>query len=209
MLDKTSFVILGYSGHAFVVADIAMEAGIRIQYYADKQISQINPFELEYLGYESDPDFPGWSRGFQFVLGIGDNGLREKAAFRLFENQEILLNIIHPGSGISKKAELGSGIFVSRNVSVNSFAEIGNYCILNTGCIIEHECKIGSASHIAPGAVLAGNVIVGERSFIGVNSVVKQGVNIGKDAVIGAGSVIICDIPDGGVFAGNPAKSIK
>lgn len=209
MLDKNPIVLLGYSGHAFVVADIALEAGIRIKYYADKQITKLNPYELDYLGDESDPDFPGWNRGFQFVLGIGDNRIREKVALRLFEKHEILLNIIHPGSGISKKNKLGSGIFVSRTVSVNSLAVVGDFCILNTGCIIEHECTIGSAVHIAPGAVLAGNVTVGDRSFVGANSVVKQGVTIGKDVIIGAGSVVIYDIPDGGIFAGNPAKQIK
>ena len=209
MSDKNDIVLVGYSGHGLVVAEAAIEAKLRLVYYSDFKKSAFNPFELNYIGFDGDADFIGFNKGYQFILGIGDNKIRESIALKLLARGETVLNIFHPDSSLSKNILVGSGIFISRNVSVNSYATIGDYTILNTGAVIEHECKIGNAVHIAPGAILAGNVEVGDRSFIGANAVVKQGVKIGKDVIVGAGSVVIKDILDGKTLAGNPAKQIK
>ena len=48
-----------------------------------------------------------------------------------------------------------------------------------------------------------------EGAFIGACSIILKGVTIGKRSVIGAGSVVTKDIPDGEVWAGNPAVFIK
>ncbi len=207
MLDK-EIVLVGYSGHGFVVADAAMDAQLLPVYYTDKVVNSKNPFGLTYIGFDGDDDFPGWNKGYQFILGIGDNKIRESIALKLLARRETLLTIIHPDSSLSENIRVGSGVFISRNVSVNPFAIIGDYTILNTGAIIEHECKLGNAVHIAPGAVLAGNVEIGDRTFIGANSVIKQGVKIGKDVIVGAGCVVITDIADGKKFVGNPAKQL-
>lgn len=209
MSDKNEVVLFGYSGHGFVVAEAAIESKLKPIFYSDLKKCAFNPFDLSYIGFDGEADFQGWNKGYQFILGIGDNRIRESIGMKLSTKGETILNIIHPDSSLSKNIQIGSGVFISRNVSVNSFAIIGDYTILNTGSIIEHECKLGSAVHIAPGAVLAGNVEVGDRSFIGANAVVKQGVKIGKDVIVGAGSVVIADIADEKKFAGNPAKQFR
>ncbi len=208
MLDKSEVVLVGYSGHGFVVAEAAMDAQLPPVYYTDKVINSKNPFELTYIGFDGAEDFAGWNKGYRFILGIGDNKIRESIAVKLLARREKILTIIHPNASLSKHIQIGSGVFISRNVSVNSFAVIGDFTILNTGAIIEHECQLGNSVHIAPGTVLAGNVEVGNRTFIGANSVVKQGVKIGKDVIVGAGSVVISDIADGKKFVGNPAKQL-
>lgn len=60
------------------------------------------------------------------------------------------------------------------------------------------------------GAVLGacGPVTIGDNVFIGMNTVITRGVTIGSNVVIGAGSVVTKDCPDGGVYAGNPARRI-
>ncbi|MFD2601226.1 acetyltransferase [Flavobacterium suzhouense] len=201
-------ILIGYSGHGFVVAEAALEAGIDIVGYADRTIPENNPFGLTYIGVESNEGFEGWKMDVSFMLGIGDNALREKIARLVVNHNKKLLAVISKAASVSKTAKIGDGTFINRNVSVNAFAEIGNNVILNTGCIVEHECVLGDTVHIAPGAVLAGNVTVGERTFVGANAVVRQGIYIGKDVVIGAGSVIINDVPDGMKIVGNPGKYI-
>jgi sugar O-acyltransferase (sialic acid O-acetyltransferase NeuD family) len=202
-------VLIGYSGHGYVVADTAIASGNLLKFYIDRNKVDANPFGLIYLGHEEEENFAGFGRGYGFVMGIGDNATREKIANKLLEKEEILLSITHPAASISGRAEIGTGVFISRGAMVNAMAEVGAHSILNTGCIVEHGCKLGSAVHIAPGAVLAGDVGIGDRSFIGANAVVKQGVKIGKDVIVGAGSVVINDIPERGVYAGNPAKKIN
>ena len=53
-----------------------------------------------------------------------------------------------------------------------------------------------------------GRVEIGNHVFIGAGSIVLPGVTIGSDVVIGAGSVVTHSIPDGFVYAGNPACKI-
>jgi sugar O-acyltransferase (sialic acid O-acetyltransferase NeuD family) len=202
-------VIIGYGGHAYVVAESYIANGGNINYYTDLKEAPNNPFNLEYLGFESDPNFKGWDISLKYILGIGDNNLREKVAKLILSKSNLLENIIDPHAVISKSASIGNGIFASKGVFVNAFSTIGNYTILNTGCIIEHECEIGMAAHISPGAVLAGNVKVGNRTFIGANAVIKQGVVIGDDVIIGAGSVVLHNVENYSKIVGNPGRLLK
>ena len=156
MLDNKS-VIIGYSGHAYVVAESYISNGSKISFYADLKESQKNPFDLAYLGFESNPNFKGWDVTLKYILGIGDNNLRENVAKLILSKSNILENVIDPYAVISKSTNIGNGVFASKGVLVNAFSTIGSFTILNTGCIIEHECEIGIAAHIAPGAVLAGS----------------------------------------------------
>lgn len=209
MLDNRDIVVIGYSGHAYVVIDALNELKMPVKFYTEINKAQKNPFDLKYLGNEQSSEFEGWNTNFSYVLGIGNNKIRENMGNSILERNIDLLTIFHPLSNISKKTEIGKGVFISKGALVNPLVSIHDFVVLNTGCIVEHECTIQQAAHIAPGAVLAGNVYVGKRSFVGANAVVKQGVRIGDDVVIGAGSVILKDIPDGSIFVGNPAHVIK
>ncbi len=207
MLDKKN-VIIGYSGHAYVVVESFISKGNTVSYYTDLNEASKNPFNLTYLGFESSSNFKGWETPLNYILGIGDNNLREKAANLILSKSMQLVSVIDSNALISKTAYIGLGVFASKGVLVNAFSKIGNFAILNTGCIIEHECEIGIAAHIAPGAVLAGNVKVGNRSYVGANSVIKQGIEIGDDVIIGAGSVIIEHVKSNTKLVGNPGRSI-
>lgn len=201
-------VLVGYSGHGFVVAEAAQSMGLPLKYYTEPSELSRNPFQLEYLGFEGSESFVGWRENMDFILGIGDNYIRQKVSIQILSKEKELLNVIHSESSISAKTVIGKGNIFARNASVNPMVKIGNSCILNTGCIVEHECVIMDCVHIAPGAVLAGNVEIGERTFVGANAVIKQGVKIGKDVIVGAGSVVLKDIPDNTKVAGNPSRKI-
>ncbi len=201
-------VIIAYGGHSYVVAESYITNGNNLYYYSEKIELPNNPFNLEYLGFEYDANFKGWDMTLNYILGIGNNNIREKAGNLILSKSKTLLNVIDSNAIISKSVNIGIGVFASKGAIVNAFSTIDNFSILNTGCIIEHECEIGKAVHIAPGAVLAGNVKVGDRSFIGANSVVKQGVEIGNDVIIGAGSVILNNVESNTRLVGNPGRLI-
>ena len=207
MSDK-KIILVGYSGHGLVVADTAFENNFNVIGYTEKSINNVNPFKLEYLGNESSPNFELWDLDVDFILGIGDNLLRERIYNLIIKKGKKVISVINSSSAISSFAAIGDGVFVNRNVTVNAFAKIGSNVILNTGCIVEHECEIHDNVHIAPGAVLAGNVKVGSGSFIGANSVIKQGVEIGKNVIVGAGTVVLNNISDGNKIIGNPHRFI-
>jgi sugar O-acyltransferase (sialic acid O-acetyltransferase NeuD family) len=201
-------ILIGYSGHAFVVAETALENSFDVIGYSDKDRSDLDPYNLPYLGFEKNDDFIGWQNEVSFVLGIGENTLRQNIGHLIESKGKTIETIIHKTANISKSAVIGNGSFINKNVAVNALVIVGKNVILNTGCIIEHECVLGDATHIAPGAVLAGNVSIGERTFVGANAVIKQGIFVGKDVVIGAGTVVITNIPNGKKVVGNPGRII-
>jgi sugar O-acyltransferase (sialic acid O-acetyltransferase NeuD family) len=202
-------ILIGYSGHGLVVADSAFDNNLNVIGYTEKSIVRANPYKLEYLGNESSPHFKGWDLEVDFILGIGDNLLREKIYNLILKKGKKVISLINSTATISSFVTIGEGVFINRNVTINALANVGNNVILNTGCIIEHECVIQENVHIAPGAVLAGNVKVGSGSFIGANAVVKQGVVIGKNVIVGAGTVVLNDIPNGKKIVGNPNRYIN
>ena len=205
MSDK-KVIVVGYSGHAYTVIETAESQGLIVKYYTEKSELTKNPFSLHYLGNESNSNFDFSRTTSLFILGIGDNKIREKVATLILSKNGVLQSLISPEANVSKYSVIGKGVLIVRGANINAFAEIGDYSILNTGCSIDHACSIGKSVHIAPGAVLAGGVKVGDRSFIGANSVIKQGVTIGKDVIIGAGTVVLKDIPNDSKVVGNPGR---
>lgn len=201
-------ILIGYSGHAYVVAEAAACSGLSVKYYSEKQEAKKNPYGLKYLGFEGNDDFLGWKDDYQFVLGIGDNLIRQKVAHYIERYNKKMLTIVHPFASLATNVQLGTGTFIARNVAVNPLAKIGSYVILNTSSVIEHECFIEDGVHIGPGAVLAGNVTVGEGSFIGANAIIKQGIEIGKNVIVGAGAVVLRNVADGMKVIGNPGRIV-
>jgi len=52
-------------------------------------------------------------------------------------------------------------------------------------------------------------VRIGAKAFIGMGSTILKGSQIGSEAVVGAGAVVTRDVPDGEIWAGNPASKIR
>lgn len=206
VLDNQVVILVGYSGHAFVVCDSALEKGWEVEGYLEKQRKLLNPFDLNYLGFEEDWDsFEGKS----LLLGMGDNRIRAKVYEFLNSKSAQFPVLIDGAASISKRTKLGFGTYVARGALINAMSNIGNGCIINTGANIDHECEVGDFVHIAPNAVLCGGVKVGNGTLIGANSVVKEGVVIGEDAVIGAGTVILRDVLSGQKIVGNPGRGLR
>lgn len=201
-------ILLGYSGHGLVVVESALLLNICVVGYSDKEASIVNPFKLVYLGDERLNNYKYWQSDVSFILGVGDNQIRNQISKRVLNQGAKLATIIHPDASISQLSKIGRGVFVARNAAINPLCEIGDGVIINTSASVDHDCTIGDYSHIAPGAVLAGNVKIGKQVFVGANSVIKQGVVIGDGATIGAGSVILSDVPQNKVVVGNPGRKI-
>lgn len=207
--SKGDVVLVGYSGHALVVAEALLLSGYTLHGFLEKERVSVNLLNLEYLGFEQDKTVLEKIGGKFIFPCLGNNLLREEV-FNLFSiNRFKIITVSHPNSNVSDSVVIGSGTFVARGANINPFVNIGKGVIINTGSIIEHECLIEDFVHIAPGAVLAGNVTVGHGSFIGANAVVKQGVTIGRNAIIGAGSVVLADIEGESMYVGNPAKRLE
>ena len=199
-------VIIGYSGHAFVVCDILSSMGKNIIGYMEESPKTTNPFNIEYLGSEKELKLLENLKDNDFFIAVGDNQIRKRIYLLLDKNNYTIINVIHSNTVVSSSAKLENGIMIGPNVIINALSTIDHGTICNSGCIIEHECKISSFVHIGPGAVLCGNVRVGENSLIGAGSVIKPNIKIGSNVIVGAGTLVVKDIPDHSKVIGNPQQ---
>jgi sugar O-acyltransferase (sialic acid O-acetyltransferase NeuD family) len=204
---KKPVAIIGYSGHAYVIIDIFLNAGRLVTAYCDAEEKTRNPYHLQYLGRESEVF--NKLKKFDFFACIGHNGIRQKVHLQMAELLHNPINAIHPSAVISSSVKMQDGIMIAANATINPLAELGRGVICNTSSSIDHECLIGDFAHIGPGAVLCGNVIVGKGTFVGANAVIRQGITIGNNVMIGAGAVIVKDLPDNVVVVGNPQKVLE
>ncbi len=93
--------------------------------------------------------------------------------------------------------------------------EIGNDCLISFGCtFLTHDgsrkicLKFIDASK-RKDIITWKKIKIGNNVFLGCHCIIMPGVTIGDNVVIGAGSVVTKNVPDGEVWAGNPAKYIK
>lgn len=70
-----------------------------------------------------------------------------------------------------------------------------------------HWLDFEKRTHEPGGAVSP--VVIKDGAFIGTHCLILKGVTIGEKAIVGAGSVVTKSIPDGEIWAGNPAKFIR
>ena len=201
-------IVIGYSGHAYVVIDALQSQGRNVIRYADLVEKEDNPFNLPFLGNEDDESVQSKLNDHDFFISMSNNKIRRHLYRKLEKTAEPLCNAIHASAIISDSTELATGIMISSNVVINAMSKIALGAICNTSCTIEHNCEIGEFSHIGPSATLCGNVRIGNETFIGAAAVIKEGVSIGNNVTIGAGSVVLKNIPDNVTVVGNPAHVI-
>ena len=200
--------IVGASGHGKVVADIAEQLGFSVGFYDDAYPTKTHIEHWPIHGTCADLialNNADASFGYDVVVAIGNNDIRQQKIQLLQQNNFNLITLIHPAAVISKYAAIAAGTVVFAGVVINAFAKVGAGCIINTGAVVEHDCFIDDFAHICPNVALAGGVIVGSKSWVGIGSQVKQLVSIGNNCLIGAGSTVLKNIPDNVTAFGSPA----
>lgn len=89
--------------------------------------------------------------------------------------------------------------------------QIGSNVLIAPKCSFfpyDHAMVPGQLIHLQP-LKSKGPIVIDDGAWLGCNVTVLQGVRIGKGAVVGAGSVVTCDIPDGAIAVGCPARVVK
>lgn len=206
--------IFGTSGMAREAGDIAWELGLEPVYVArDKAELDAYAFQGQII-LESDIDR---YQDMGYVIGIGDNGIRQHIAQR-YTGLLRFTNLIHPsasfGKGQRELLEAKRGIIVCAGVRLTNNIQVGNFCIFNLNSTISHDVVIGEFVYVAPGAHITGNVHIDARAWIGTGVAINQGTEtrrryIGADTTIGSGAVVVKDCEPNAIYIGIPARRIK
>jgi acetyltransferase-like isoleucine patch superfamily enzyme len=106
----------------------------------------------------------------------------------------------------SMGVKAGKHVAMSLQATVDIFypelIEIGDNSIIGyNATILTHEYLIE--------AHRTGKVIIGKNVMIGANTTILAGVKIGDNAVVSACSLVNCDVPEGSLVGGVPARIIE
>lgn len=199
-------IILGGGGHAAVVAEAALAAGLKLLGYCADDKSKNAPADLSWLGTIRDARELASKHGAMIHAAVGDSKLRRKWVESMPSVDAA--TIIHPRAIVSTSAIIHAGTFISAGAVTNARAVIERGVIINTSVVVEHDCEIGEFTHIAPGAVLAGGVAVGRNVLIGAGAVVIPHKRIGSGVTVGAGAAVTENVADDLTVAGVPAREV-
>jgi sugar O-acyltransferase (sialic acid O-acetyltransferase NeuD family) len=203
-MKTNPLILFGAGGHAKVVLDAALSAGLSVQMIVDDNPEIERMLGVKVISSKTEK----WSNlvKFQFLVAVGNNHIRENIFRQLESRGGVPQNIIHSSVIVSHTAQMGRGIVVIAGAVINAGTVVGDNCIINTSASVDHDCFVGEHVHLCPGVHLAGEVTVGCRTLIGIGTVVLPGIHIGRDCIVGAGAVVNRDLADGVVAFGVPAK---
>jgi len=110
------------------------------------------------------------------------------------------------------RVRIGEHVEVFAHANVDRGVErdtvLGDYVKVDHYAHIGHDSIIGQGTVVCAHAVICGYVEVGEGCYIGAGAMIKPRLKIGAGSKIGMGAVVLCDVPAGEVWAGNPARRI-
>ena len=180
-------VILGDSGHARVVADVARSAGQEVTAMLGHDACTS---EVDGVTIPAAVDSP-------LFLAIGSNGLRRRMAnaIRARFPEAVFPTLKAPSAVVAPDVSLGEGTVVMQMACIQTGSAVGSHCIVNTGAVVDHDCRLGDFVHVSPHATLCGGVEVGNGAWIGAGATVIQGIKIGANAIVGAGSTVLHHVP--------------
>jgi serine O-acetyltransferase len=119
----------------------------------------------------------------------------------LFSRLVLRHQSIKYGLAIPYNTEIGPGLYIGHYGGVVVSAE----AVIGRDCNINHGVTIG----VAYGGKNAGVPVIGDRVYFGPGCVVIGGIRLGDDVAVGANAVVTQSVPDMGVVAGVPARTIS
>lgn len=149
-------------------------------------------------GYEQEA-------GDQFVIAIGDPGLRADAFAWLKARDARLYTLRHPDSYICPSAEVGEGNILTKGCVILANARVGSCNYLNGGVSLGHDCVVGDCNTLNLGAHLFGGARLGSRNLLSPQTLLLQRARVGSRNTFAPGSVVYRGCGDDCHMAGNPA----
>jgi sugar O-acyltransferase (sialic acid O-acetyltransferase NeuD family) len=210
---RAAAIIVGAGGHAAVVADALLSAGVPLLGFTDRDRARHGAelCGLRVLGSDEDVLASCQRDAVVLVNGIGavgDSGLRSRVQQRLQADGWRFAGARHASAVVSPFARVADDAQLLATCVVQAGAEIAAGCIVNTAAVVEHDARLGAWVHVAPRALLCGGVIVGAYSHIGAGAVVRQGLSLGERTVVGVGAAVVKDFAGGGCLVGVPARRV-
>lgn len=206
-------IIIGAGGHAKVVADALLSAGMTLLGFIDRDVATHGRMLCNAKVLGDDQILNRYHRDEVWLAngigGVGDTSNRMKVQLQIERAGWKFVDVRHASATVSSFARIGRTVQLLAGAIVQPDAILDEGCIVNTRAVIEHDVHLGAWVHVAPGAVICGNSKVGSQSHVGAGSVIRNGIVVGPSSVIGAGAVVVKNFDGHGKLVGVPARLVR
>lgn len=100
-----------------------------------------------------------------------------------------------------------STIFAHDSITIEDNVRIGGSCKIYDSDF--HAINFDQRMEKPDTHIAHDPVVIKMGAFIGAHCIILKGVTVGEKSVIGSGSVVTKNVPDGEIWAGNPAKFVR
>ena len=109
--------------------------------------------------------------------------------------------------------EIQANVLVGNRTRIQSHAFICECVTIGNDCFISHGAKFINDTFTHNGPARGNRNLwkptnIGDNVYIGTNATILP-VNIANNVVIGAGAIVTKNIPEPGIYAGNPARKLR
>lgn len=149
---------------------------------------------------------------FVHETAIVDEGCKIGEGSKIWHFSHIMSGaILGEDCNIGQNVVVSPGVILGNNVKVQNNVSIYTGVICHDNVFLGPSCVFTNVTNPRSAIVRKNqyaNTIVGIGASIGANATIVCGNNLGAYSLIGAGAVVTKNIPEFGLFVGNPAKQI-
>lgn len=143
-----------------------------------------------------------------FICAVGAPRTKLELAAPLRARGAPFVNVIDPSAAVAPDATLGTGVFLSRQVTVSVGARVGDDVSVNMYASIGHDVVLGDGCTVSSHCDLTGRAVAGRGVMFGSHAVVLPEGRVGDFAVVGAGTVVLRSVRAETSVFGVPARAL-
>jgi sugar O-acyltransferase (sialic acid O-acetyltransferase NeuD family) len=206
-----NLVIIGASGFAREMYDLALACYGNQSDFSVKGFLSDNPSTIEEMGY---PSVLNTVTDYEPVVGdvffcaIGNLYHRKKTVEIILSKGGKFINLIHPTAIISPSVKLGIGVGIKSYCVLASDVIVEDFTFLQSSVIMGHDVHIGRFCQVNSFSFFAGYVRVHDMVSVNAGVRIIQNVIVEEESVVGIGSVVLRRVKKQTTVFGNPAKRI-
>ena len=141
------------------------------------------------------------------AIGISKPLIKRNIIERIGENL-FFPSFVSKNAWISNRVQIGKGVIIYPNVSINHESKIDDFTVINMNCAIGHDSRLGRCASLAPGVNLGGFTKIGPYAEIGIGSSTIQQTEVGEGAIIGGQTMLVNNADSYSTYIGVPGKKI-